>query len=174
MGRRRPRRRNPRDNPAVPISDDTFAWRRDLPHLQKQGQTFFVTFCTRNRQPMGAEARDAVLQTCVTGHRRHYWLHAVVVMPDHVHLIFTLYEHLGLSSAIQQIKSVSAHRIGGRVWQREFDRVMRSDEDLYRKGEYLCANPVRAGLVERLDDYRWIWRSWIEGENAPARAPAPH
>ena len=124
---------------------------------------------------MAAEDRDVVVRTCVTGHRQNYWLHALVVMPDHVHLILTLYEQVGLSSAIQQIKSVSAHRIGRRVWQREyFDRVLRSEEDLRRKGEYLCANPVRAGLVDRLEDYRWIWRSWVEGENPPARAPAPH
>jgi putative transposase len=50
------------------------------------------------------------------------------------------------------------------VWQREyFDRILRSAEDIRTKAEYICENPVRAGLVERVDDYPWIWREWVEG-----------
>ena len=107
------------------------------------------------------------------GHRERYWLHAICVMPDHVHLVFTLYEEFSLPRMMQQVKSVAAHHIGHRVWQREyFDRIMRSDEDVRRKCEYICQNPVRAGLVSAVDDYRWIWRSWIEGDvrGAPLRA----
>ena len=41
---------------------------------------------------------------------------------------------------VQQLESVSAHAIGRRVWQREcFDRIVRSDENLHEKGEYLSA-----------------------------------
>lgn len=87
-------------------------------------------------------------------------------MPDHVHHVFTLYEEFSLARAMQRIKSVSAHEIGRKVWQREsFDRGMRSDEDNRKKCEYICQNPVRAGLAESVDDYKWIWRCWIEGEN---------
>ena len=98
-------------------------------------------------------------------------------MPDHVYLVFTLYEHVTLPRVTQQLKGVSAHRIGrGTIWQHEsFDRILRSSEDRRRKCEYVCMNPVRAGLVDYVDDYPWVWRSWIEGEKvAPARAPAPH
>ena len=80
------------------------------------------------------------------------------------------------------IKARSAHEINrsgstlGQGWQREyFDRIMRLDEDIRRKAEYICENPVRAGLVERVDDYPWIWRSWIEGEERrAAETAAPH
>jgi hypothetical protein len=53
---------------------------------------------------------------------------------------------------------------GGSLWQDEsFDHLLRSDESLRQKAEYICQNPVRAGLVEREEDYPWLWREWLEG-----------
>jgi len=70
-----------------------------------------------------------------------------------------------LSRIMQGIKSTSAHRINkilhrsGRLWQHEsFDRILRSEEHLELKLEYIGLNPVRAGLVQRPEDYRWFWR----------------
>jgi hypothetical protein len=51
------------------------------------------------------------------------------------------------------------------LWQDEsFDRIVRSEENLRKKGEYLCSNPVRAGLAADVGAYRWIWRDWVEGQ----------
>jgi REP element-mobilizing transposase RayT len=90
-------------------------------------------------------------------------------MPDHVHMIFTPYDY-ALPIIMKRVKGVSARFINaadhtkGGIWQGEsFDHILRSDEDLMKKAEYVCTNPVRAGLVTSIDDYRWIWRSWIEG-----------
>jgi hypothetical protein len=62
------------------------------------------------------------------------------------------------------LKSVTAHRINkllntsGPVWEEEsFDHVLRSDESLLEKCEYIRQNPVQAGLVARPEDYRWLW-----------------
>ena len=156
----------------MPIGNDTHAWRRDLPHLQKLGKTYYVTFVTHERQELAAHERDIVLSCIVRSHRRNMYLHAAVVMPDHVHILPTLYDETTLARLMQQLKSVSAHEIGGRVWQREyFDRVIRSDEDLRKKAEYVIANPVRTGLVERAEDYRWIWRWWVDDAGEGAGAP---
>ena len=90
-------------------------------------------------------------------------------MPDHVHMIFTPYEAT-LATVMRRVKGVSSRLINqatsttGRVWQSEsFDHILRTDEDLMKTAGYVCNNPVRAGLVASLDDYPWIWRSWIEG-----------
>ncbi len=46
----------------------------------------------------------------------------------------------------------------GPVWQEEsFDHVLRSEESLEEKMEYIRQNPARGGLVDRPDDYRWLW-----------------
>lgn len=95
-------------------------------------------------------------------------LYAAVVMPDHVHLIcLPLTDERGLISIpeiMQTIKSESAHRINnalarsGRVWQDEsFDHVLRGDESLRKKVQYILENPVRAGLVTPPREYRWLW-----------------
>jgi REP element-mobilizing transposase RayT len=90
-------------------------------------------------------------------------------MPDHVHLICTALADgdgpFSIPEIMHAIKSESAHRINealgrkGRVWQDEsFDHVLRNDESLAQKIAYVLENPVRAGLVTRLFEYRWFWR----------------
>jgi len=68
------------------------------------------------------------------------------------------------------MKGVSARRINqllhrsGPVWQDEsFDHVIRSTERSRAKFEYVCNNPVRAGLAGSPDEYPWLWRPWVEG-----------
>ncbi|HJW93732.1 MAG TPA: hypothetical protein VJ901_08945, partial [Thermoanaerobaculia bacterium] len=156
----------------VAVGDDTFAYRRDLPHLQKNGKTYFVTFCAI--RVLSESERDIVLQCCVHDHRETYFLHCVVVMPDHVHMILTPFEGWTFGTIMHRVKSVSAHCIGGRIWQREyFDHILRSSERLSAKAEYVCMNPVRAGLVTEVGEYRWLWREWGEGGIAAGSA-APH
>jgi putative transposase len=97
-------------------------------------------------------------------------LRAVVVMPDHVHLIFTPLvdmkssEVFSLARITKAIKGTSADLINqrlsrpGRVWQEEsFDRVLRVSEKLDEKIAYILDNPVRKGLVQSAEEYRWLW-----------------
>jgi hypothetical protein len=77
-----------------------YHYRRRLPHLQKADTALFVTFCTGARLPLPETARDLVLEHCLreagvarvpspaTAWKPRIHLHAVVVMPDHVHLLF--------------------------------------------------------------------------------------
>jgi putative transposase len=154
----------------MPIGDDTACWRGNLPHLQQIDRAYFVTFVTRSRAILSAPARDIVLATIVAGHLRSYDLYVARVMPDHVHLITTIYESTTLPAAIKFMKSVSARRIGAPTWQDEyFDRIMRKEEDLRQKADYILDNPVRAGLVTTVDEYPWKWRRWVEGAVETAR-----
>jgi REP element-mobilizing transposase RayT len=158
-----------------------YKYRRRLPHLQKADAAVFVTFCTA-RRILPEPARDLVLSHCLreaglrplaaeggrpTQARIH--LFAVVVMPDHVHLLLSALRDedgwpFALVDILQCMKSATAHRINkllhtsGPVWEEEsFDHVLRSDESLKEKCEYIRQNPVRRGLVRRPEDYRWLW-----------------
>ena len=147
------------------IELESFVWRRRLPHIQRWSRTYFITFVTRNRAILSANDRDIVLQTILSGHARSYDLYVAVIMPDHVHFIATIYETTTISDTMKFIKSSSAGQIGHRVWQPEyFDYILRHDENLRKKGEYVVNNPVRARLVDSPGEYRWIWRFWVEGE----------
>jgi len=105
--------------------------------------------------------------------RANQWtidLRAIVVMPDHVHIIFTLLideersEVFSLARITKGIKGTSAHlidrRLGrpGRVWQEEsFDRVLRVSEKLDKKIAYILDDPVRKGLVSSPEESHWLW-----------------
>jgi putative transposase len=92
----------------------------------------------------------------------HFLLTAWVFLPDHWHAIFFPRFPLTISSVMEAIKLGSTHRInGGRresglLWQpRFFDRAVRTVKEYYEKVEYIHLNPVRAGLVERAEDWPW-------------------
>jgi hypothetical protein len=68
---------------------------------------------------------------------QQYFLHAWTVMPNHVHVLFTLEESAKLSSIMQRWKgstSFQANRLlnrTGRIWQPEyFDRLIRTGRQL--------------------------------------------
>jgi len=145
-----------------------YEYRRTLPHLQKDSRSLFITFSTWHRWILPDIARDLALEACLHARGRRCTLHAVVVMPDHVHLICTPLSDsegpVSIPELLQAIKSESAHRINrvlgrtGRVWQDEsFDHVLRCEESLAEKTAYILQNPVRAGLVGKLERYRWLW-----------------
>jgi REP element-mobilizing transposase RayT len=158
-----------------------YDYRRKLPHLQPDHKIFFITFSTSRRRVLSPSARDIVLETCLRGDGHHYELHALVVMPDHIHLALTpQWDDRGpvsIPEIMQEIKSISAHRINkatghsGRVWQEEsFDRALRREDDLLTRIQYTVNNPLRAGLVSKPAEYRWIW---IAGRGAWCTGGAP-
>ena len=157
-------------------------YRRQLPHLQCDFRQHFVTFCTDHRWTLPERVRSIVLDCCLHDNAEKFDLRVAVVMPDHVHLIFTpLVDHeameiYSLANIMDAIKGVSAHKINqalgrkGRVWQPEsFDHVLRSSESLDVKIQYLLENPVRKGLVKEWADYPWLWRKAFVNPFAPAR-----
>ena len=145
-------------------------YRRNLPHLQRDCKPHFLTFCTYGRWILPDWARTTVMETCIRANQWTIDLRAAVVMPDHVHMIFTPLidvqrsEVFSLARITKAIKGTAAHlinrRLGrpGRVWQEEsFDRVLRVSEKLGEKIAYILDNPVRKELVASSEQYRWLW-----------------
>jgi REP element-mobilizing transposase RayT len=102
-------------------------------------------------------------------------MHGVIVMPDHVHIVLTPLRDsqgstFGMAEIMNGIKGASAHSVNnaikrkGSVWQDEsYDRILRRDESVEDVVTYVCENPIRRGLVAKVDDYPWLWRDWVEG-----------
>ncbi|MBZ0271432.1 transposase [bacterium] len=99
------------------------------------------------------------------------WLHfdgvryrilAWVIMPNHVHrLVEMIPPHL-LAGVIWSWKSYTAKKINavlgrsGQVWQAEYwDRFIRNEAHFKNAVEYIHENPVKAGFVDRAEDWRW-------------------
>lgn len=79
-------------------------------------------------------------------------------MPDHVHWIVSPIENrdLSIGDFATGFKRLLRKTLGGHTWEWQkgcFDRLLRSDENLGSKWIYVQDNPVRAGLVERAEDW---------------------
>jgi len=97
------------------------------------------------------------------------WIHdsgcfivdAAVVMPDHLHLVGQLGDGT-LSKVVHSFKSYTANVLSkagveSPVWQRGYhDHGLRDDEDYRVKVRYVLQNPLRAGLVSRVEDYPYL------------------
>jgi REP-associated tyrosine transposase len=145
-------------------------YRRNLPHLQRDGKRHFVTFVTRDRWLLPEWARDIVLESIRRDDPLRYELDAAVVMPDHAHLILTpaidelRRRVVPLFEIMRAIKGASARNVNqklerhGAIWQEEsFDHVLRSAENTTAKLLYVLENPVRQGLVRIWQEYPWTW-----------------
>ncbi|WP_032829821.1 REP-associated tyrosine transposase [Pseudomonas sp. GM74] len=92
---------------------------------------------------------------------------AWVVMPDHFHWLVEL-ENCSLRKLMRQTKSLITREVNlsssrsGPLWQQGYhDRALRREEDLVTLARYVVANPLRAGLVEKLGDYP-LWDAiWV-------------
>src|ERR1700730_7206610 len=83
---------------------------------------------------------------------RRFVVHDFVVMPDHVHILLTVYDDMTLEKAMQLVKGGFSYRAGkeldfqGDVWQRGFsDVLVIGEESFHRHREYIDLNPVKAG-----------------------------
>jgi REP element-mobilizing transposase RayT len=157
-------------------------YERNLPHVQRDLRPHFLTFATYKRISLAPWSRDIVLSACHFHNEKSCDLGAAVIMPDHVHLILVplVDEEKQCVTPIhwitRSIKGFSARQINARigrkgtVWQDEsFDHVIRRG-DWDAKLEYLLLNPVRKGLAERWQDYRWCWWKGIVNPWAPEEA----
>jgi len=162
---------------------------RHLPHLQTPDATYFVTFHCTNGIELPEQARDVVLAAVIHWHGKKIDLDAAVVMPDHVHMIFRLVGQASslshkqsdrpqatstLSSILHSIKSYSANEVNkllkrkGALWQDEsFDHIIRHGEEWEEKVEYIRHNPVKKGLVGKVEDYKWIWLKYDRQDACP-------
>ncbi len=94
---------------------------------------------------------------------------AWVLMPDHAHWLIELGVTESLPDVVGTLKKAIStgvnrerQRGGESVWQRGFhDRALRRDEDLLVAARYVVANPLRAGIVQRLGDYPWWSAVWL-------------
>lgn len=127
---------------------------RRLPHWRLEGATYFITFRLA-RGELSTEEIALIHDHVRAGNGRFYELLAVMVMPDHVHLLLRPMDGMDLSRITKGIKGVSARLVNerrghkGQLWQDEsWDRIVRDHDEYVRELDYMHQNPVRRGLTE--------------------------
>ena len=116
------------------------------------------------------ESIDA-LRTAFRETQRHhpFTIDAIVVLPDHLHTVWTLPEgdadfstrwrliKTSLSRKLAGGESISSSRVGKGergIWQRRYwEHTIRDEIDFSRHIDYVHINPVKHGLVKRVGDW---------------------
>ena len=82
-------------------------------------------------------------------------------MPNYVHLIIVPSDEDGLRCTFADAHRrytgyINARlRVTGHLWHGRCGSVVMDDENLAHAVRYISMNPVRAGVVERAEDWRW-------------------
>jgi len=96
--------------------------------------------------------RDIVLSKILEKHSETHFIHKLVIMPNHLHVLVSV---MGgkLSDLMHQWKGSTAYLINkhlsrsGTLWQRDyFDRMIRDARHFERCRRYIANNPEKAGL----------------------------
>ncbi|HAZ31369.1 MAG TPA: hypothetical protein DCY61_01505, partial [Dehalococcoidia bacterium] len=143
---------------------DLSTTRRNLPHLETGGATYFVTFRCRKGLGMPPESREAVLSAMRYWDGKRISLDAAVVMPNHAHAMFRITDESKLGEILHSIKSFSANQVNklqnrmGPFWLDEnFDHIVRHAAEWDEKFEYIRQNPVKKELVVASEDYPFLY-----------------
>jgi putative transposase len=105
-------------------------------------------------------------------------LRCMTVMPDHMHLFFTLGERLTLSQVLARLKTKTQTlvRPQGTDWQSNFyDRRIREIDSIESIIRYIYLNPYRAGLIRAHETWHhfyccepdWKWFQSITDSGQP-------
>jgi putative transposase len=130
-------------------------------------RTFFVTTGTSMGRRVLQSERNAellidVLRSLVAEGR--FELHDFVIMPDHLHMLLTVYSEMTIEKAMQLIKGRFSYRLShefgyqGETWQRGFTEVHIMNRESFEKhSEYIAQNPVKAGMVASADGFHFVF-----------------
>jgi len=139
------------------------------------GSFFFTVNLAERRLPLLTQHIDE-LRTAFLETRRHhpFTIDAMVVLPDHLHAVWTLPEgDANFATRWRLIKSTFSRSLatGERIsdsraakgergiWQRRYwEHTIRDENDFARHMDYIHINPVKHGLVPRVS--HWPYSSF--------------
>jgi len=134
------------------------------------GRWFFTVNLLDRRQRLLVEHIDRLREATAWTMRRHpFRIDAFVVLPDHLHAIWTLPENdadfstrwrlikTRFATALPRTEWLSRTRAarGERgIWQRRFwEHLIREEDEFGRYADYCAINPVKHGHVRRAADW---------------------
>lgn len=116
------------------------------------------------------QVAEIIKSKLLSMHGKEIRLKAWVIMPNHVHLLFTPCAGKSLSRIMQAIKGATAREVNlflnrtGDFWMRDyFDRYIRDYEHFIKAFDYIENNPVKAGLCTHYSDWKFS-SAWKERE----------
>jgi putative transposase len=168
--------------------------------VRLEGATYFFTIVTEGRRPIFndpalVELFEAGLNRVKDRHR--FVIDAYVILPDHIHAIWTLPEgdanysmrwrlvKEAFTKAVVRNSGEKLARSSSRlakaeqpVWQRRFwEHTIRNEAEFSALADYIHYNPVKHGIVEAVRDWphssfaEWAQLGWYEPHWGSADMP---
>lgn len=133
-----------------------------LRHYAK-GQVYFVASVTHQRKQLLVDHFDLFWEAIMMTKRKiPFELTAWVVLPDHFHFLIDPGDS-DLSNIMRRIKLAFSSRYlkrkrmrSGKIWQSRFwDHIIRDEKDWIHHLDYIHYNPVKHGLVQKPQDWKY-------------------
>jgi len=139
--------------------------------------SYYLTVVTHNRNPILIDNIELLRDSFRRSKKRYdYVINAIVILPDHIHMIITPKNPKEYSKIIALIKrsftygldvktkeearwnlTASSYRrnLSG-VWQKRFyEHTIRDEKDYKKIVNYIYTNPIKHGLVENSEDWKY-------------------
>jgi REP element-mobilizing transposase RayT len=139
--------------------------RRALPHdpplfVDASKEIPFITICCKKRganQLCYPEVASLLFQATQFYQRQQRWFVPVLLlMPDHVHFLASFSIDVKMTNVVASWKRFTSKHAKIN-WQRDFfDHRLRGGEGWREKSDYILQNPVRAGLIEKYEDWPYV------------------
>jgi len=142
-----------------------------------ENYSYYITVVTQNRRPILIDNIELLRDSFRRSKKRYdYVINAIVILPDHIHMIITPKNPKDYSKIIALIKrsftygldmktkeeskfnlSASSYRrnLSG-VWQKRFyEHTIRDEKDYSKILDYIYINPIKHGLVKNIEDWKY-------------------
>jgi putative transposase len=143
----------------------------DYKRLFLDGYSYYLTIVTHKRMPLLIEHIEALRESfCESKRYYSYSIDAIVILPDHLHMIITpsdVHEYPKIIRAIKynfsmmvrtNVEQSMARAKKGMtpVWQkRYYEHTIRDEKDYLRCLEYMKNNPIKHELVENGEVWKY-------------------
>jgi putative transposase len=146
------------------------------------GYSYYLTLVTYQRKPILIDNIEQLRQAFRYSKKNYdYTIDAIVILPDHLHMIITpkianeypkiitnikrafVYTTVGRGILTPTIKDTKTNlssskykRSHAGIWQeRYYEHTIRNEKDLLEKMEYIKNNPIKHALVDNINDWKY-------------------
>ena len=144
------------------------------------GYSYFITIVTHQRNPILIKNIALLRESFYLSKQKYeYKIDAIVILPEHFHMIITpkyakdyphiirtikqnFSKHCPLEDYAHLLQSKSRERKGySLIWQKRFyEHTIRNEKDLIEKMQYIENNPVKHGYID--DVNQWEYSSFYK------------
>ena len=133
--------------------------------VRKNAGTFFFTVNLQNRDSdLLITHRHLLKQSLLIVQKQYtFTINSMVLLPDHLHTIWTLPEHdTNYSLRWQLIKTIFSKSVRTQqphprqIWQHRFwERLIRDEDDYIKHMRYIHINPVKHGYCQHPGQWKY-------------------